>query len=42
MDAGVEETNHGGTNDSFTLNYNGNVSVPITNGTNTGGGVWPP
>src|SRR6185295_10925588 len=32
--ASVEETNHGGTNDSFTLNYNGNVSVPIVNGTN--------
>ena len=26
----VEETNHGGTNDSFTLNYNGNVSAPIS------------
>ena len=32
--ASVEETNHGGTNDSFKLNYNGNVSAPITNGTN--------
>jgi hypothetical protein len=32
--ASVEETNHGGANDSFTLNYNGNVSVPITNGVN--------
>ena len=32
--ASVEETNHGGANDSFTLNYNGNVSAPITNGTN--------
>ena len=32
--ASVEETNHGGANDSFTLNYNGNVSVPIVNGTN--------
>jgi hypothetical protein len=30
----IEETNHGGANDSFTLNYNGNVSVPIVNGTN--------
>jgi hypothetical protein len=29
----VEETNHGGTNDSFTLNYNGNTSTPIVNGT---------
>ena len=33
--ASVEETNHGGANDSFTLNYNGNVSVPIMNGTTT-------
>ena len=33
-DAAVEETNHGGANDSFTLNYNGNVSAPIVNGTN--------
>ncbi len=32
--ASVEETNHGGALDSFTLNYNGNVSAPITNGTN--------
>jgi hypothetical protein len=32
--ASVEETNHGGANDSFTLNYNGNVSAPIVNGTN--------
>jgi hypothetical protein len=32
--ASVEETNHGGTNDSFTLTYNGNTSVPIVNGTN--------
>jgi hypothetical protein len=32
--ASVEETNHGGTNDSFTMNYNGNVSAPIVNGTN--------
>jgi hypothetical protein len=32
--ASVEETTHGGANDSFTLNYNGNVSVPITNGVN--------
>ena len=30
--ASVEETNHGGANDSFTLNYNGNVSAPIMNG----------
>ena len=30
----VEETNHGGTNDSFTISYNGNTSVPIVNGTN--------
>lgn len=30
----VEETNHGGANDSFTLNYNGTVSAPITNGGN--------
>ncbi|HSS20658.1 MAG TPA: M12 family metallo-peptidase, partial [Pyrinomonadaceae bacterium] len=30
----VQETNHGGSNDSFTLNYNGNVSAPIVNGTN--------
>ena len=32
--ASVEETNHGGANDSFTLNYNGNMSAPIVNGTN--------
>src|SRR6185436_7866854 len=32
--ASVQETNHGGANDSFTLNYNGTVSAPITNGTN--------
>ena len=32
--ASVEETNHGGANDSFTLNYNGNTSAPIVNGTN--------
>ncbi len=32
--ASVEETNHGGANDSFTLNYNGNVSTPIVNGVN--------
>ncbi len=32
--ASVEETNHGGANDSFTLNYNGNVSTPITNSVN--------
>jgi Metallo-peptidase family M12B Reprolysin-like/Carboxypeptidase regulatory-like domain/Domain of unknown function (DUF4214) len=30
----VEETNHGGANDSFTLNYNGTISAPITNGSN--------
>ena len=30
----VEETTHGGANDSFTLTYNGNTSAPITNGTN--------
>ena len=30
----VEETNHGGTNDSFTISYDGNTSVPIVNGTN--------
>jgi hypothetical protein len=28
----VEETNHGGTFDSFRLNYDSNVSAPITNG----------
>jgi hypothetical protein len=32
--ASVEETNHGGANDSFTLNYNGNISAPIANGAN--------
>ncbi len=32
--ASVEETNHGGAFDSFTLNYNGSVSAPIVNGTN--------
>jgi len=32
--ASVEETNHGGANDSFKLNYNGNVSALITNGLN--------
>jgi hypothetical protein len=32
--ASVEETNHGGSNDSFTLNYGGNTSAPIVNGTN--------
>ena len=32
--ASIEETNHGGANDSFTLNYNGNTSAPIMNGTN--------
>jgi hypothetical protein len=38
--ASVEETNHGGANDSFTLNYNGSVSAPITNGSNfTAAGV---
>ena len=30
----VEETNHGGANDSFTISYDGNVSAPITNGVN--------
>ena len=30
--ASVEETNHGGANDSFRLNWNGNVSAPIANG----------
>ena len=30
----MDETNHGGTNDSFTLTYNGNTSAPIVNGTN--------
>jgi hypothetical protein len=38
--ASVEETNHGGANDSFRLNYDGNVSALITNGTNyTAAGV---
>ena len=32
--ASVEETNHGGANDSFTLNYDGNCPAPIVNGTN--------
>jgi hypothetical protein len=32
--ASVEETNHGGATDSFTLSYNGNTSAPIVNGTN--------
>ncbi len=32
--ASVEETNHGGANDSFTLKYNGTDSVLITNGVN--------
>jgi hypothetical protein len=32
--ASVEETNHGGANDSFTLSYNGSTSAPIVNGTN--------
>src|SRR4029450_6417266 len=32
--ASVEETNHGGANDSFTLNYNGTDSAVITNGVN--------
>jgi hypothetical protein len=29
-----QETNHGGANDSFTISYDGNTSVPIVNGTN--------
>ena len=32
--ASVEETNHGGAFDSFRLNYDGNVSTPITNSVN--------
>jgi hypothetical protein len=32
--ASIEETNHGGANDSFKLNFNGNVSATITNGVN--------
>ena len=32
--ASVEETNHGGDFDSFRLNYDGNVSDPITNTVN--------
>jgi uncharacterized protein (UPF0333 family) len=32
--ASVEETNHGSSFDSFTLNFDGNVSAPITNGVN--------
>jgi hypothetical protein len=32
--ASVEETNHGGAADSFRINYNGNLSDPITNGVN--------
>jgi hypothetical protein len=32
--ASVEETNHGGAMDSFTLNFDGNVSAPIVNGVN--------
>lgn len=32
--ASVEETNHGGANDSFTINYNGTDSALITNGSN--------
>ena len=32
--ASIEETNHGGANDSFTLSFNGNTSAPIVNGTN--------
>src|SRR5580765_8009032 len=32
--ASVEETNHGGASDSFTLTYNGNTSAPIVNGAN--------
>ena len=36
----IEESNHGGTNDSFTLTYGANTSAPITNGTNyTAAGV---
>lgn len=31
--ASVEETNHGGAFDSFTLSYGGNTSTPIVNGT---------
>jgi hypothetical protein len=30
----VEETNHGGANDSFQLNFGGSVSAPIVNGVN--------
>ncbi len=30
----VEEANHGGANDSFTISYDGAVSAPITNGVN--------
>ena len=30
----IEETNHGGAFDSFTINYDGNVSALIVNGTN--------
>ena len=32
--ASVEETNHGGALDSFRLNYDGNLSASIVNGTN--------
>ena len=32
--ASVEETNHGGANDSFTLTYDGSTTVPIVNGVN--------
>ena len=32
--ASVEETNHGGANNSFTINYNGTNSALITNGIN--------
>ncbi len=32
--ASIEETNHGGAFDSFTLNYDGNVSAPVVNGVN--------
>jgi hypothetical protein len=32
--ASVEETNHGGAVDSFTIHYNGADSAPIVNGTN--------
>ena len=36
----VDETNHGGANDSFTLHYNGNDSAPLVNGsTYTAAGI---